>query len=88
MTNIEFKKLLYHKIYTHCKSIKRMTSLTTSINGESKEEATNESPPVFDDEEQEAIVELRQLLLPKYKDDEWFSTYLDDSTLWRYLVSR
>ena len=66
-----------------------MTSLTTfktSINGESKEEATNESPPVFDDEEQEAIVELRQLLLPKYKDDEWFSTYLDDSTLWRYLV--
>ena len=65
-----------------------MTSLTTSINGESKEEATNESPPVFDDEEQEAIVELRQLLLPKYKDDEWFSTYLDDSTLWRYLVAR
>jgi hypothetical protein len=61
-----------------------MASLTTS---ESKGDSTNDKP-VFDDEEQKAILELRQRLLPKYKDDEWFSTYLDDSTLWRYLVAR
>ena len=61
-----------------------MASLTTS---ESKGDSANDKP-VFDDEEQKAILELRQRLLPKYKDDEWFSTYLDDSTLWRYLVAR
>ena len=51
-----------------------MASLATS-----SESKTPDS--IFNQEESEAILQLRAILTPDYKDDEWFSTYLDDTTL-------
>jgi len=51
-----------------------MASLATS--SESKTPTS-----IFNQEESEAILQLRAILTPDYKDDEWFSTYLDDTTL-------
>jgi hypothetical protein len=51
-----------------------MASLATS-----SESKTPNS--IFNQEESEAILQLRAILTPDYKDDEWFSTYLDDTTL-------
>ena len=61
-----------------------MASLSTTTTP--TDDATTDS--VFTTTEQHAILELRQVLLPKYSTDEWFASYLDDSTLWRYLVAR
>jgi hypothetical protein len=69
-----------------------MASLTTQDETKSAfdvEDASNEQEEsVFDEKELRAIQELRGILKPLYKDDEWFSDYLDDSTLWRYLTAR
>ena len=51
-----------------------MASLATS-----SESKTPDS--IFNQEESEAILQLRAILTPDYKDDEWFSAYLDDTTL-------
>ena len=65
-----FFKLVHYLDYDY----NEMASLATS-----SESKTPDS--IFNQEESEAILQLRAILTPDYKDDEWFSTYLDDTTL-------
>ena len=59
------------------------TTTTTDDNG------TSETiPPTFDEEETKAIEQLRNLVHEKYSDDEDFSSYLESTPLWRYLIAR
>ena len=58
------------------------TTTTTTAAAETK------ADPIFDEQEQQAIVAIRGILTPLYPATDPAAKFLDDTTLWRYLVAR